>query len=160
MKIFKYIPIILFSLVATQAAAQWTYKDFKRLKNLKGNWEAKSDKGFIQEKWERTNDTVFEGKNYKIEHGVSILDEQLKIIFNKNEILFQVTIHYKNKGLPVTYKLAKIDGDKYIFENKDYEFPQQIVYQLKSSDKLAAYVNGTTEKGFKQLDFSFYRTKR
>jgi len=153
-------PIILFLFFTAPASAQWTYKDFNRLRHMAGAWEMKTDKGFLQEKWERVNDSTLSGKSYKIERGVSILDENMTLIFSGKEIVFSATVQHKNKGLPVYFKLIRIDGGKFIFENKEHDFPTQVIYQVKSSDQLLAWINGTTEKGFQTISFEFYRMQK
>lgn len=156
MVIIRYFLLLLFISVTSGAFAQWTYKDFNRLRNITGNWEMKTEKGFLQEKWERPNDTTFKGRSYKIDRGVSILDEKMTIVFSNKEIIFSASVQYQNKGLPVSFKLIKIDGGKYIFENKEHDFPTQVIYQIKNANKLLAWINGTTEKGFKTISFEFY----
>lgn len=157
MTALRHFLLLLFIGATSSAFAQWTYKDFNRLRNIEGNWEMKTEKGFLQEKWERTNDTILQGKSYKIDRGVSILDEKMTIVFTNKNIIFSASVQYQNKGLPVSFKLIKIDGGKYIFENKEHDFPTQVMYQIKNSDKLLAWINGTTEKGFKTINFEFYR---
>lgn len=158
----KYITILLllsFSAV-TNSFGQWTYKDFRKLKNLEGRWEMKTAKGYIQEKWVRTGDSTFEGQNYSINKGVMILEERMKIVQNDEGIFFVATVTYQNKGLPVYFKLIEIKDGQFIFENKEHDFPKQVMYNVKSKDELLAFVNGDTEKGFKKIDFSFYRMWR
>jgi hypothetical protein len=162
MKTLKYIAAVTCTLLALNASAQWTSKDFKKLKNLKGNWEATTAKGLAQEKWKRINDSTFEGEVYTIERGVSIMNEKAKItLTSKGEIIFNSDIHYLNKGLPVVFKLEKIDHDKFIFTNRDKAFVQQIIYQMVGSDNLKRTtnrtLNGLEDKGPQAVDFSFKR---
>lgn len=152
--------LLLSSFGVTSSFAQWTYKDFRKLKNLEGRWEMKTAKGYIQEKWTRINDSTFEGVNYSINNGVMILEERMKIVQNNEGIFFIATVTYQNKGLPVSFKLIQIKDGQFIFENKEHDFPKQVMYQIKGKDELLAFVNGDTEKGFKKIDFSFYRMWR
>src|SRR4051812_8380979 len=99
MKIVKYIALVTLTVLSGHSFAQFTTKDFKKFKHLNGNWEAPIEKGFIQEKWERINDSTFTGDVYKIVSGVSILDEKAKIAYANGVITYSSTIHYLNKGL-------------------------------------------------------------
>jgi hypothetical protein len=160
MKYFSILLLLLFTACATPSFAQWTYKDFRKLENLEGSWEMKTDKGYIQEKWTRVDDSTFEGKNYSITRGVVILEERMKIVQTNEGIFFIATVTYQNKGLPVSFKLISIKNNEFVFENKEHDFPQQVMYHVKSDDNLFAFINGNTEKGFKKIDFSFYRMLR
>lgn len=155
---FIFLPILILCFQISHA--QWTSKDFKKLKNLPGRWEMKTSDGYLQEKWEQTNDSTYSGVAYHIQRGVVITDELMKIIFTQGEILFVATIYYKNKGLPVTFKLIKNEEGKMTFENKDHDFPQQVMYYVRKSDLLEAGISGNTEQGFKKMDFSYYRMLR
>lgn len=160
MKYFYALFLLLLTVYAAPSFAQWTYKDFRKLRNLEGRWEMNTGKGYIQEKWTRVNDSTFEGKNYSITRGVVILEERMKIVLNSEGIFFIATVTYQNKGLPVYFKLISIKNGEYIFENKEHDFPQQVMYHLKDEDNLLAFINGNTEKGFRKVDFSFYRMLR
>jgi len=159
MKHLNILFLLFFITCAAPSFAQWTYKDFRKLRDLEGSWEMKTDKGYIQEKWVRTNDSTFEGKNYSITRGVVILEERMKIVLTNEGIFFIATVTYQNKGLPVSFKLISIKNNEFIFENKEHDFPQQVMYHVKD-DGLFAFINGSTEKGFKKIDFSFYRMLR
>ncbi|KAA5536943.1 hypothetical protein F0919_04525 [Taibaiella lutea] len=160
MKHFNILLLLFFTACAIPSSAQWTYKDFRKLKNLEGSWEMNNGKSYIQEKWTRVNDSTFEGKNYSITRGVVILEERMKIVLTNEGIFFIATVTYQNKGLPVSFKLISTKNDEFIFENKEHDFPQQVMYHVKGDDKLLAFINGNTEKGFKKIDFSFYRMLR
>lgn len=160
MKYFNTLLILIFTICAAPSFAQWTYKDFRKLRNLEGSWEMNTGQGYIQEKWVRVNDSTFEGKNYSINRGVMILEERMKIVLTNEGIFFIATVTYQNKGLPVSFKLISIKDNEFIFENKEHDFPQQVMYHVKGDDALFAFINGNTEKGFKKIDFSFYRMLR
>jgi hypothetical protein len=159
MKRLNILLLLLLTISAAPSFAQWTYKDFRKLRDLEGSWEMKTDKGYIQEKWTRVNDSTFEGKNYSINRGVVILEERMTIVQNEEGIFFIATVTYQNKGLPVYFKLISIKNNEFIFENKEHDFPQQVMYHVKG-DELFAFVNGNTEKGFKKIDYSFNRMLR
>lgn len=155
MKNYYYLCTLLLLLGAATASAQWTSKDFRKLKGITGNWEAKRGEGYTQEKWTRLNDTTFSGNAYNIDRGVSILDERIRIVYTNQEIHYIVTISYQNKGLPVTFKLASVKDDCYTFENKEHDFPQQIIYCLKNSKHMDVTVSGPGQEGTRSMEFHF-----
>ena len=160
MKLFYTILLTLFTCSALTSSAQWTQKDFKKLKHIAGNWEARTTTGFMQEKWVRKDDTTFTGQSYSINRGVSILEEHLQLVFTNKEIHYVVTIRHQNKGLPVIFKLVSVKDDTYTFENKEHDFPQKIVYYFKNNKHIDATVSGTTEWGKKSMEFHFEKKLR
>lgn len=142
-------------LCAFQSSAQWKQKDFKKLKQVVGQWEAVTKTGFMQEKWSKKNDTTFTGTTYSVNRGVVILEEQLQLMFTNNEIHYISTVRHQNKGLPVVFKLVSIKDDAYTFENKEHDFPQQIVYYFKDGKHIDATISGPTENGPKSIVFHF-----
>jgi hypothetical protein len=162
MRILKYIAIVTFAMCTGTSFAQYTKKDFKKLKNLDGNWEAPIDQGFMQEKWVRVNDSTLQGEIYKIQRGVSILDEKAKItLTNTGAIIYSSEIHYLNKGVPLLFNLIKNEDGKLVFENKEKTSDQQVSYQMKGSDKMTRVVtrmvNGKEEKGTVAVTYAYYR---
>lgn len=160
MKLFYTLLLTFFTCSALTSSAQWTQKDFKKLRHIAGNWEARTTTGFMQEKWTRKDDTTFTGLSYSINRGVSILEEHLQLVFTNKEIQYIVTIRHQNKGLPVIFKLVSIKDDTYTFENKEHDFPQQIVYHFKNNKQIDATVSGTTEWGKKSMEFHFEKKLR
>lgn len=156
---YRYIFAALFVLcMAPAAQAQWTMKDFRKLKKLAGSWEAgRGDHRYTQEKWTRENDSTFAGLTYNIDRGVSILDERIKLSYSGGMIRYAATVTYQNKGLPVVFNLVSVKDDCYTFENKEHDFPQQIVYCLKSSNKLDVTVSGTGTNGPRTFGFHFVK---
>lgn len=154
----KFLYPLFFSALAfcsVDASAQWTEKDFKKLKHIAGNWEATTKNGFMQEKWTKKNDSTYTGVTYSINRGVSILEEQLQLVYTNKEIQYISTVRHQNKGLPVIFTLVSVKDDAYTFENKDHDFPQQIVYYFKDGKHIDATISGPTENGPKSIVFHF-----
>lgn len=154
----KFLYPLLFSIFAfcsLDASAQWTEKDFKKLKKVVGSWESPTKNGFMQEKWIKKDDTTFSGVSYSINRGVAQLQETIQLVFTNKEIQYNVSVRHQNKGLPVIFKLVSVKDDTYTFENKEHDFPQQIVYYFKDSKHIDATVSGPTENGPKSIEFHF-----
>lgn len=161
MKFLQTLIFGMFAFVSLNASAEWTQKDFKKLRQISGSWEAKTATGgFMQEKWSRKDDTTFTGVTYNINRGVSILEEHLQLIFTNKEIRYIVTIRHQNKGLPVIFKLVSVKEDTYTFENKEHDFPQQIIYHFKDGKHMDATITGMTENGNKSMDFHFEKKEK
>lgn len=153
---------IIFTGSFLNAGAQqaWTQKDFKKLKKIAGSWEATTASGFMQEKWSEVNDTALNGMTFSANRGVTVLEERLQLVFTNKEIQYITTVRHQNKGLPVIFKLVSAKDGTYTFENKEHDFPQQIVYYFKDSKHVDATISGPTENGPKSVAFHFERKLR
>ncbi|RYZ48204.1 MAG: hypothetical protein EOP49_19230 [Sphingobacteriales bacterium] len=161
MKPLYALLLAVFTLAGLQSSAQqWKARDFKKLKAVVGSWEATTKTGFAQEKWVKKNDTAFTGQAYSSNRGVVLLEENLQLVLSGNEIHYITTIRHQNKGLPVTFKLVSVKDDTYTFENKEHDYPQQIVYYFKSGKHMDATISGPTENGPKTVAFHYERKLR
>ncbi|MGK2926346.1 MAG: DUF6265 family protein [Lysobacterales bacterium] len=57
-----------------------------------------------------------------------------------------------------TFRLTEIAEKKAVFENPTHDFPQRVIYELRSADNLAAWIEGTVAGEFKRVDFPLVRT--
>jgi hypothetical protein len=160
MRFLYALLLTTFTFCTFSSSAQWTQKDFKKLRHIAGNWESTTPTGFMQEKWAKKSDTLFTGTTYSINRGVSILEEHLQLVFTSKEIQYIVTIRHQNKGLPVIFKLVSVKDDAYTFENKEHDFPQQIVYYFKNNKHIDVTISGNTEQGKKTMEFHFEKKLR
>ncbi len=78
-------------------------------------------------------------------------------LFLKDGRIYYTPVVEGNENEPVPFTLINIDKNKFIFQNKEHDFPQRIIYELKSGNELIATIEGETDKGFKKI---VYRYKR
>lgn len=112
---------------------------------------------YMTESWNKKSDTLWEGASYLNRDGVMVLEETVELIFNKGVI--QYIVRTEGKGEPVAFTLASHQGHKFIFENKEHDFPQRISYYFRDEQHLDAAIEGNTAKGFKQVDFPFVKNE-
>lgn len=153
----KKLLLLLFVCISLNAAAQWTLKDFSGLHGLTGSWKLNNKKGVLHETWIKTSDSTLNGYSYLITPTDSIPQETVELWFIKGKITYTPTTVSQNDGNPVTFTLAKIDNGKYIFENKEHDFPTQIIYKLADNKTLQAAINGTIGGSFREIPFNFSR---
>ena len=59
--------------------------------------------------------------------------------------------------LPTEFRLANSEGDEWVFENLQHDFPKRIRYRRTGADSLTARVED--ESGAKHVDFLYRRAK-
>lgn len=126
--------------------------------DLKGVWCMNVKGGTLCEIWQQTDSASLEGKGLKVnEKNDTLITENILITVKGNDILYIPTVVDQNEGKPVEFKLVKTKKGIFIFENKEHDFPQQIIYHFKDNDMLEVIIEGKTEEGFKSIPFNFTR---
>jgi hypothetical protein len=147
----------VFLLAAFAGITDFSKQDFEKLKPLSGLWITKRTNGDIYERWERTGQSEFTGKSYKIVKADTVKLETMRLYRTGNEIIFAPVTAGQNDEKEVLFKLKSIQGNKFVFENLQHDFPQRIVYHIKSQDSLDAYIEGQIEAKNKRIDYPYSR---
>ncbi|MBI9053733.1 MAG: hypothetical protein JEY96_07930 [Bacteroidales bacterium] len=134
--------------------------EIEKLKWLIGNWENISNEMEMYESWEKKNDTVFYGESFALVNSDTVFAETMLLEQNGNDLLLTPTTKNQNDGNSITFKLISSEGDKFIFENKEHDFPQRIVYSNPQPDSIFAYIEGTQDGEYRKSDFPFKRVSK
>ena len=137
--------------------AQHAKSDFAGLRGLEGTWKMTLKNGSLFEKWLIESDSILQGISYKISGPDSIPLEKVVLHFNNGKVTYTAITANQNKQQPVDFTLVSIKNGQYVFENKAHDFPQQVTYELVGRDSLYATINGTTDKGFKEITYPYSR---
>jgi len=141
---------LLFLLFALNSNAQFNYEDFKTLHRLAGiGWQMEMKKGSLIEKWTKVNDSLLTSKSYRINGTDTTTLETVELKFSNGKITYTPTVSDQNEGKPVTFALISVNNSlNYTFENKQHDYPQQIIYQLggRSLRVTIRALNDTPEK--------------
>ena len=118
---------------------------------LTGNWKGPADKGDFYESWTRYDESTLTGEGYLIIENDTVFREVLRI---QNICGHWVYIASINKGVPVLFALAASDDSKWVFENKEHDFPQRVVYSLKTDGSLLAWIEGEMKGKMRKEEYS------
>lgn len=122
---------------------------------LLGNWEMKSAEGKTTEEWIKGKNSL-NGKSYKHNlNGESVLLETVVIKKINGSFYFCVT-GAGNKDR-VDFKLISADDSKLVFENKQHDFPQRIVYENKGKKEMFAYIEAVINGKETMIAFPYHR---
>jgi hypothetical protein len=130
---------------------------FARLKQLEGRWQAKDGTDTIYENWQLLSPQEMFGKSYFLTGKDTVWLEHTKLVENKRGIFYIPSVARQNRGRPVFFRLISSERQQFVFENKDHDFPQRIIYHLSSKDSVHAWIEGTRRGKPQRSDYYFVR---
>jgi hypothetical protein len=117
-----------------------------------GLWKMEIENAEIYEEWQLVNKNELIGTSYSLENGIKIINENLWIKkFMDKWAYIAVTA---NEDITL-FPLVEHSPKKLIFENKEHDFPQRIIYEFHKDGKLTAAIEGNVNGGLKRKEFSF-----
>ena len=124
------------------------------IKHFTGKWKMISDTEEYFEEWEFLNKTELVGVAYSYEEEVSLIRENL--------YMKKFADQWAYVALPVNqtitlFALIEFSETKFIFENKEHDFPQRIIYEFTSDDNLKAAIEGVIDGKVNRQKFNFKR---
>ena len=127
------------------------------LKLFPGKWKMISEKTEYYEEWELLNENEMVGVGFSIEEGDTVLSEQL--------YLKKLSDQWAYVALPVNqtitlFALSEYSENKFLFENKEHDYPQKIIYEFTADGKLNAATEGIIEGELMRRDFNFIRIEK
>ncbi len=149
-----YLTLVLIAISCYVSAQKPTIKAFDF---FLGKWEMKTKTGKIIERWQKHSDSLT-GTSHKFNaKGDSILTESVVLKKIKSEWYYCVTGYEKGNEGRTDFKLVSSNNDTFTFENKQHDFPQQIVYQNKGKDELFAWIEGKIGGKKRKMEFPYQR---
>lgn len=137
----------------------YTTNEFKPLHGLTGLWKMDGKRGAIYEEWQVSGDNQLTGRSYKINNNDTMVLENVVISLQNNAIFYTPVVRDQNNQQPVPFKLISYNNNKYVFENKEHDYPQRVIYQLVSTNDLRARIEGTKNGKESGSDFNYMRVK-
>lgn len=111
----------------------------------------------IYEEW-KLGDNKLEGSSFTRKDEQRIHSEDLELIWKPDGVYYTPAVMNQNNGNPIPFKLVKMDGTSWTFENPEHDFPQQIIYQ-RIGNELKAYVKGMMNGKEKVFTFTYSTTR-
>jgi hypothetical protein len=159
MRKYTVIIFLLLAFINRSMAQQPAFsdKEFKPLHGLSGLWKMDAKRGAIYEEWQVKSDSQLSGKSYKLNNKDTTVLENVTISLQRTEIYFTPVVRDQNNQQPVPFKLISCSGNRYVFENKEHDYPQRVIYELVSMNDLKARIEG--KKNGKEMgsDFNYIR---
>ncbi len=131
--------------------------DLSEFSWLTGQWMDSSSSGKMVEMWNQINDSILVGSSIYLAGIDTIFYEEISLKKIKNIIYYIPSIQSEDGALPILFKYAGFKNGEWIFENKDHDFPQRIVYTHPDQDSLIAYVDGNKNGEYRK---EYFRMKK
>jgi hypothetical protein len=140
------LAIVLISIINLYA------QDDSILKLFPGKWKMDVENVEVYEEWQLVNENELIGTNYSLENGIKIINENLWIKKFADQWTYIAVMVSENITL---FTLIEHSHKKFLFENKEHDFPQRISYEFHKDGKLTAAIEGDVNGGLKRKEFSF-----
>jgi hypothetical protein len=134
--------IVCFLFIGTSLAAQdrTTRLELSALAWMAGVWSGVTENTEMEEQWTVPKGGMMLGVHRDVRVGRAVSFEFLRI----QETADGVTYWASPNGKPATpFRAVEIVGQRVVFENKEHDFPQRIIYWLASDGRLHARIEGT-----------------
>lgn len=99
------------------------------------------------------------GWSYMLRGADTVTLEKITLMENKEGVFYVPAVANQNQGQAVAFRLISAAGRRFVFENKEHDFPQRIIYQLVNSDSVHAWIEGTKDGAARRSDFYYSRVK-
>jgi hypothetical protein len=127
----------------TAPAATDTQSDVHELHWLNGWWQNPSKVGIAFEDWKLNDNGTMTGRSGMVVGKDTIASETLVIEQKENKIYYIPTVKGQNNDQPIPFEMTSAVADSFVFENKEHDFPNRIVYYKLPNNKLTAVIYGT-----------------
>lgn len=153
----RKLPALFLVLCAFYQESTFTQNDFEKLKPIVGTWLNKRTRGDIYETWTRKGEKEFSGMSYTLANGDTTPLEKVRLYIQKSEIVYAPVAAGQNGDKEVLFKLKTIDGNRFVFENLQHDFPKRIVYDFRSNDSLYAHIEGEVQSKQRRVNYPYRR---
>jgi hypothetical protein len=151
--------LVIFTAMLTLSAFVGTdtgKKAFKKIYKIEGTWKMVTKRGAICEEWKKMDKNYLQSKGYIVKGNDTIINERVALTRNGADIFYTSTVEDQNNKQPIAFRLTKAEGNRFVFENPNHDFPKRIVYELVTADSLYAFVDDGNNESKKRQNF-YYR---
>jgi hypothetical protein len=127
-------------------------QDDSIIKMFQGKWRMDIDNSESYEEWIIVNVTELKAAGYLIINGDKVLNEN---IFIKKFENYWMYITLTENQTPTMFVLKDYSDSKFVFENKEHDFPQKVTYEFHNKNKLTVTIEGEIDGEFKKEEFHF-----
>jgi hypothetical protein len=142
-----------------QGTASVDRKKIEQLQWILGSWKNISDNSRLYERWAKDNDTSYSGESFMIVDKDTVFYEKISLQLKGDDLFYFPTVKNQNNGQQVSFKLISDNKGEFIFENKEHDFPQRVIYKNPQADSLYACIEGDEKGKFRKEEFGMSRDK-
>lgn len=147
------IKLIILFVIASQFVLP---QDDSIQKLFPGKWKMEVENTLVYEEWTVINDSELMAKSFTIENADTSISETIHLKkFSDNWAYVAIPI---NQSITL-FSLTDFTNKKFIFENKEHDFPQRISYEFHKDGKMTASIEGDVNGEFVRKEFSYRITE-
>lgn len=154
------IAIILFVVVSacSNGNNNKVIKSITDFEWLTGKWiNNKDTTALFFENWSKNDEGNYMGISYILSQKDTVFFESIQITNADSGAYYSVTVRNQNVNEVVNFKLVSKVNHTFIFENKNHDFPQRIIYQYNAPDTLLAWIEGVVKGKARKESFLMWR---
>ena len=122
-----------------------------------GCWEAKTKGREINEQWMKPAGQTMLGMGRTVAQEKTVEYEFMQIREDKDGAIYYVA---KPSGQSeAAFKLIKLQNREAVFENREHDFPQRVIYRLQSDGSLFARIEGLSKGKERGIDYPMTRAR-
>jgi hypothetical protein len=122
------------------------------IKLFPGKWKMDVENSEVYEEWQLVNENELIGISYSIDDGVKNINENIYIKKFADQWAYVAVPINQNITL---FALIEHSPKKFLFENKEHDFPQKISYEFHKDGTMTAEIEGDVSGETKRRKFSF-----
>lgn len=124
---------------------------------ISGYWEMTTPDGStVTESWIRTSDSTYTGVGKFIDStGKVLTTEEIVLALRGDKLWYIPAINNQNGGQPVNFKEVQFADTMVVFENKEHDFPQRIIYRKTPDGNLLAYIEGEINGEMQKIEYPY-----
>lgn len=142
-------------IVAGLPASAQTGPTLAHLPWMIGCWESADQEPGSGETWRVTHDGTMIGFSRSMRDARVVATEQMRIEKSADGNL--VFIATPSGQETASFVLVNIADDEVVFENREHDYPQRIIYRLLALDRLLGRIEGVVDGVARSADFPFRR---
>jgi hypothetical protein len=150
---------ILFIIVFSSSTFAQSDPCVQKFSWLTGKWSMKQNGSTIVEQWSFFNGSL-KCMSYEVKGIDTILIENASISCIGGKKVFTYypeKADVNGKKDPIHFVLVSEENNTFVFENKQHDFPQRVVYQRVNDNECHAWIEGTENGKMNKIDYNYKR---
>jgi len=147
---FLWAAVAVIFVVVTSCYRPEPREAMSDLHQLAGNWSSEQVQFF--EAWEVVSDTLMKGIGYSLQEKDTVFKETMKIFYTDNRVI--LSVKQDEERAYTQFGMTEARRDKWIFENRQNNYPNIITYEISGDELTAAIMNS---RGNRKIEFNMKR---
>lgn len=109
------------------------------------------------EEWTTVSEKELTGKGFVLENSDTTFIELLSIRENQGVLTYYAQVSDNLTSEIVPFKLSEQTDQRIEFVNENQDFPKKIGYEIRSEERILAYIEGPREGNNVRITFDFIK---